>query len=93
MDRWRLRAISRRLPNGDAKSAGLVGQIAGNAGAGEDDDASRMTESMSSLRREARGRNLSDPLKARPPHGKGRLSAGPRAGAYPCGDRQRPAIL
>lgn len=41
MDRWRLRAISRRLPNGDAKSASLVGQIAGNAGAGEDDDASR----------------------------------------------------
>lgn len=25
------------------------------------------------------GRNLTDPLKARPPYGKGRLSAGPRA--------------
>lgn len=47
-----------------------------------------MTESMSSLRREARGKKLSDPLKARPPHGKGRLSAGPRGGRLPV---RRPA--
>ncbi|AWI62196.1 hypothetical protein AB395_00006573 (plasmid) [Sinorhizobium fredii CCBAU 45436] len=40
----------------------------------------------------ARGRNPTDPLKARQPSGKGRLSAGPRARAYPNGDQHGPAF-
>ncbi|MFK0166538.1 hypothetical protein [Rhizobium sp. NPDC090279] len=37
------------------------------------------------LKEPAQGRNLTDPLKARPPHGKGRISAGPQARTSPRG--------